>query len=174
MDHTVLTDAEQDLWTTYLNDHATGATGALKRLEMMAEEYTDLPHHDDLQTLTGQITQERERVLELISQLGAERSGLKTALAAAGEKVGRLKPNQHLGSRSPLSPLLEVELLRSGVVGKLSLWETLTLHADRLGLDRAEFEELAARAARQAETLGTIHATWAASAFPAEAADQSD
>ena len=62
MDHTVLTDAEQDLWTTYLNDHATGATGALERLEMMAEEYTDLPHHDDLQTLTGQITQERERV----------------------------------------------------------------------------------------------------------------
>ncbi|OLT37017.1 hypothetical protein BJF82_10220 [Kytococcus sp. CUA-901] len=59
-------------------------------------------------------------------------------------------------------------------MGKLSLWETLTLHADRLGLDRAEFEELAATATRQAETLGTIHATWAASAFPAEAADQSD
>ncbi|WP_374928292.1 hypothetical protein [Kytococcus sedentarius] len=168
MNRTELTDAEMDLWTTYLNDHATGATGALERLENMVEEYGDLPHHDDLQTLASQITDERERLLEIIKTLGAGRSGLKMAAAAVGEKVGRLKPNQHLTSRSPLSPLLEVELLRSGVLGKLSLWQTLTLHADRLGLDRSEFEELAAAAERQLETLATIHRTWAGQAFTAE------
>lgn len=168
MTHTELPDAELDLWTTYLNDHATGATGALQRLETMAEQYTDLPHHDDLQTLVTEITAERERLLALIEELGADRSGVKMALAAVGEKVGRLKPNQHLTQRSPLSPLLEVELLRSGVLGKLSLWQTLTLHAERLGLDVAEFQQKADDAQRQLGTLETIHATWARQAFTSE------
>lgn len=162
-----LTDDQRDLWGTYLADHASGARGALDRLRRMVQEYADLPHHADLVQLEEQITQERERVLEVAEHLGVQPSGLKSAVAAVGERVGRLKPNDRLTSRSPLAPLLEVELLRGGVHGKLCLWQTLVAHADELGLDAAEFAGRVDDARTQLGTLEDIHHTWRLTAFEA-------
>jgi hypothetical protein len=36
-----------------------------------------------------------------------------------------MKPNEHLTSYSPLSRVQELEMLRSGVQGKLALWDAL-------------------------------------------------
>jgi hypothetical protein len=66
-----------------------------------------------------------------------------------GEKLGRLKPNAQLRGYSPLSPLVELEGLLMGIHGKLAMWRALAEVAQDLGLDRARFEALSARAERQ-------------------------
>ena len=66
-----------------------------------------------------------------------------------GEKLGRLKPNAQLRGYSPLSPLVELEGLLMGIHGKLAMWRALAEVTQDLGLDRARFEALSARAERQ-------------------------
>ena len=71
-----------------------------------------------------------------------------------GERAGRLKLNGHLLSRSPLSSLEELELLRLAVEGKAAGRRTLRTLADSDGrLDAARLDELIARARRQADLL---------------------
>ena len=60
-----------------------------------------------------------------MDSFGVGKSTLKTAGAAIGEKLGRLKPNEQLSGYSPLSRVLELEMLRSGVEGKHALWNSL-------------------------------------------------
>jgi len=54
--------------------------------------------------------------------------------------------------------LLEVELMRSAVVGKRGCWQTLADTAEDLGLDAAVFHELSARSLHQHEMLDEVHA----------------
>ena len=89
--------------------------------------------------------------------------------AAVGERVGRLKPNGALSRRSPLSNLVELEAMKLGVTGKLSLWRALkeiSPRDSRIGdeeldnlIDRAQtqiesYESLRRDAAREAFILG--------------------
>jgi hypothetical protein len=71
-----------------------------------------------------------------------------TVLAGwTAEKLGRLKPNGYLASRSPLSLLIEFEGLRLWVEGKIACWAVvreLAAHDTRLGV--AELNKLLARA----------------------------
>ena len=72
----------------------------------------------------------------------------------AAEKVGRLKFNGQLTSRSPLSDFIELEGLRLGVEGKLALWRILVaVTAAEPRLDRSRLDDLVARAERQISTL---------------------
>jgi hypothetical protein len=71
-----------------------------------------------------------------------------------GEKAARLKPNGYVSGRSPLSSLVELEMLRLGVEGKAAGWRTLRSLAGRDSrLDSARLDELIARARGQAEAL---------------------
>jgi hypothetical protein len=94
---------------------------------------------------------------------GADRA--KNVAFWAAEKAGRLKLNGQLTGYSPLSRLVELEGLITGVNGKLSLWRSLLdvaprerrLDADRLGhlVERGQeqlglLEGLRERAAREA------------------------
>ena len=78
------------------------------------------------------------------------KSTLKTAGAKVAEKIGRLKPNDQLTGYSPLSRVLELEGLRSGVQGKLGLWDSLAQiaphdDAPRRGGDRRRCRRKAER-----------------------------
>lgn len=150
-------DVDSELLQTYLDDHLTGATAMLQRLNRMVESYRDLPVHDDLVQLRDDIRSERRRLRKVIASLGLRRSLPKEALARAGEVAGRLKLNGRWTSRSPLSPLLELELLQSGVSGKSGLWRVLTTHASALGLDPAEFRALEKQAADQVDVIIRCH-----------------
>ncbi len=69
-------------------------------------------------------------------------------------REGRLKLNGYLLTRSPLSSLEELELLRLGVEGKAAGWRTLRTLADRdRRLDSARLDELISAARRQAGLL---------------------
>ena len=78
----------------------------------------------------------------------------KTSAAWIGEKAGRLKLNGALLTRSPLSSLEELELLRLAVEGKAAGWRTLREIAESdQHLNAAQLDELIARAGHQGHLL---------------------
>ena len=87
--------------------------------------------------------------------VGADR--VKLVLGWAAEKVGRLKLNGRWLSYSPLSRLMELEVLLLGVTGKLALWRALLqLTPDEPRLDRGELERLIERAAGQLQEVEAL------------------
>jgi hypothetical protein len=92
----------------------------------------------------------------------------KVYAAWIGEKAGRLKFNGHLTSRSPLSSLEELEMLRLGVEGKAAGWRTLRVLADQdPRLDSGQLDELIARAQRQSGLLEELRVRAAADVIAA-------
>jgi hypothetical protein len=164
------TRIDREQLRTYLNDHLSGATGVLHRLERMADSYPDLPVHPDIVRLRDDVRTERRRLRAVIRSLGLGLNLPKQALARVGELAGRLKLNGRVLPRSPLSPLLELELLQSGVSAKSGLWRVLAAHAPSLGLDPQEFRRLEEQAEAQVEAIVRAHRTMLVDAFRPEEA----
>ncbi|WP_421741512.1 hypothetical protein [Cellulomonas sp.] len=146
-------DIDRRLLRIYLSDHVAGATGAIARSRRMSRAYDGTPLGRPIGGFAAELESEREVLLELADSLGMRLSRWKSVGAAAGERVGRLKPNGRLASASPLSALLELELLRGGVNAKRGLWDSLASWSGALGLERAPFEELDRRGLAQIELL---------------------
>ena len=118
------------------------------------------PTDGTLRRLAVEISMDRETLLEFMAALGVPVRAYKLWAAWAGEKAERLKPNGRLISRSPLSSLEELEILRLGVEGKAAGWRTLRVLADRdARLDPARLDDLIARARRQADQLEELRVT---------------
>jgi hypothetical protein len=100
------------------------------------------------------IAEDVETFKTIMRQLGTPPNPVKTALAAGAERLGRLKLNGRLGSYSPLSRFLELEILTMGIDGKKQLWMTMR---DLAGLAErlpdVDFDHLIERAARQRAEL---------------------
>src|SRR6202020_1434544 len=142
-----------DLLGIYLNDHLAGAIiGAeLARRAAPSAQGTDA---GPLQRLAGEVTQDRVTLLRMMSALGIPVRSYKACAAWLGEKAGRLKLNGRLLTRSPLSNLVELEMLRLGVEGKAAGWRTLRAAAEiDSRLDARQLDELIARARSQADLL---------------------
>ena len=67
----------------------------------------------------------------------------RQAAAWLAEHAGRLKLNGRIVRRSPMTMVLEAELMRAAILGKLGGWQTLEELAPELGLDPATFAALA-------------------------------
>lgn len=148
----------RDLMGLYLSDHLTGATAGTNRIERMAADFVDTPVYAELAGLAEGIRANREFLRNLIEDLGFARRPHRQAAAWAVERVGRLKFNGRVLERSPMTMLLEAELMRSGVQGQVGLWETLQEHAGELGLDPEVFSRLIKDTHGMLETLEQIHA----------------
>ncbi|MGH3125335.1 MAG: hypothetical protein ACRDND_30505, partial [Streptosporangiaceae bacterium] len=108
----------------------------------------------ELRQLAEEVAEDRDALLRMMGALGIPVRGYKVWAAWAGEKAGRLKPNGRLTTRSPLSNLVELELMRLGVEGKAAGWRTLRTLADRDSrLDAGQLDELISCARRQADFL---------------------
>lgn len=141
----------------YLNDHLAGATGGVELCRRAARAHRDDPAGPDLSRLAREIAEDRRALIELIRRLRLPVQRHRMALGWMAEKAGRLKTNGRLVRRSPLSDLLELEGLRIGVQGKLSLWQVLRGVADRHpGLGRGGLDRLADRARAQARLLDDL------------------
>ena len=153
----------------YLNDHLAGATagtGLAHRMAVAAQQPTT---GGTLRRLAVEISADREALLEFMAALGVPVRAYKLWAAWAGEKAERLKPNGRLLSRSPLSSLEELEILRLGVEGKAAGWRTLRVLADRDSrLDPARLDDLIARARRQADQIEELRDTAADPVIPAD------
>ncbi len=144
----------QRLLAIYLNDHLLGASGGVDLAERAAGSARGTPAGPVLQRLAVQVAEDRRSLLVVMRRLGVRVRPYKVALGWTLEKLGRVKTNGRLVSRSPLSDLVELEGLRLGVQGKEAGWLSLAAVADRYdALDRAELERLAERARGQAEEL---------------------
>ena len=146
---------------TYLQDHRAGAEMGSDLAHRIADENLGTPYEDFLVGLAQEIDQDVAVLEDIMSRYGVSKSMVKTAGAKVGEKIARLKPNEQLSGYSPLSRVLELEGLRSGVGGKLALWDSLSQiapHDDRLDEDEDEVAALVARAERQLAGLREHHA----------------
>ena len=151
---------------TYLQDHRAGAEMGSDLARRLAEENAGTPYEDFLLGLAQEIEQDVEVLEDIMGRFGVSKSVVKTASAKVGEKLARLKPNAELTAYSPLSRVLELEGLRSGVSGKLALWDSLSQiapHDDRL--DEDEIAGLVAKAESQLAGLREHHAMAAREAF---------
>jgi hypothetical protein len=119
-----------------------------------------------LAALAGEIENDRKSLQSIMGalQIGSDRAKLVVAWAA--EKVGRLKLNGRLLSYSPLSRLMELDVLMLGVTGKLELWRALDqLAVEDSRLDRADLGRLMERALGQLQEIETLREHAVADAF---------
>jgi len=90
----------------------------------------------------------------IMSTVDVTPSTAKDALAAVGERVGRLKGNSRVFERSTLSDVVELETLVAGIRAKEALWQSLTLAtAGEPRLDVVDLERLIDRARKQGEIV---------------------
>jgi hypothetical protein len=100
------------------------------------------------------IAEDVETFEDMMRRLGLPRNRLKSALAVAAERAGRLKLNGAIRSYTPLSRFSELEFLIMGIEGKKQLWSTLRdLAALSARLPDIDFAALTARAETQRATL---------------------
>lgn len=150
------------LLSVYMNDHLAGATGGVHRVQRMSEVYAGTSLGEPLAQLADELVEERAWLRAQIERLGLGVSRYKVLGAAVGEHVARLKPNGRVGRRSPLSALLELELLRSALRGKESGWQTLKVYAtgtepgSQVQIDVGRLDAWIAQAERQYDTVDDL------------------
>jgi hypothetical protein len=141
---------DRKLLGTYLNDHLAGSTVGLELAKRARGSNQGSDYGEVLERVAREIEEDRDALLKLMDALEIKRDRPKVLAAWTGEKLGRLKPNGRLLSYSPLSRLIELEMLALGITGKLSLWEALSeVAAEDSRLDPAELSRLSERAERQ-------------------------
>ena len=151
----------------YLQDHFAGATAGLELAKRTAKSNQgDAEFGGPLQRIAREIEEDREALRRTMARLEVEPDRIKTTLFWAGEKAGRLKPNGQVRGYAPLSRMVEIEGLISGVGGKLSLWRVLhDLAPGEPRLDAAQLTELADRAEDQLSRLYDLRGNAARIAF---------
>jgi hypothetical protein len=99
------------LLEVYLNDHLVGATAGLElfrrsaQAQARADTQRDPEHGGPLAGLARQVEQDRDSLIQIMTDLGVSTDRPKVAMGWPAEKAGCLKPNGRLFSRSPLSDL---------------------------------------------------------------------
>jgi hypothetical protein len=131
----------------YLNDHLAGSEAGVETARRTRGSNEGTEFGAPLARIAGEIEEDKATLESVMDELGISRSRLKPALGWIGEKLGRLKPNGQLRGYSPLSRVVELELLLLGISGKHRLW---TLLAELLDDETAaDLPALAARAEDQ-------------------------
>ena len=138
----------------YLNDHLAGSTVGVELARRSLNENRGTELGDFLRELLTEIVEDRGTLLQLMERLDVASSRPKTAAAWTAEKLGRLKLNGQLGGYSPLSRLLELEGLASGIESKRCLWLALARIRERdHRLREVDLDGFAERARSQRERL---------------------
>jgi hypothetical protein len=142
------------LLSIYLNDHLAGSVVGVALARRVLKENEGSELGEFLRVLLAEIVEDRATLLRLMDRLGVSRSKSKMTAAWTAEKLGRLKLNGQLTGYSPLSRLVEVEALTTGINGKRALWLALGQISDRdERLRELDFDALAERASSQVERL---------------------
>jgi hypothetical protein len=148
----------------YLNDHLAGATAGVELARRLAKSQHGSENGETLSELADAIARDRNELLDIMADLDVPIRRYKVITAWIAEKGGRLKLNGRLLNRSPLSTLVELEVLRLGVEGKAAMWRTLRAVAASLGEPQTtRLDRLTANARRQSDTLENLRMRSAAS-----------
>jgi hypothetical protein len=151
---------------TYVQDHYAGSTGGLELAKSAANANAGTEFGAPLTRLATEIAEDRDALKRIMGRLEVSPAPIKAALAWGAEKARRLKPNGQLRGYSPLSRVVEIEALITGVSGKLSGWRALTAVAPTdARLDAAQLADLEARAEDQLSRLHDLRDRGAVIAF---------
>jgi hypothetical protein len=141
----------------YLNDHLAGSTSGLRLARRLAATKRHSALGGTLAPLADEIARDREALRALMRALDVPERRYKIVAGTLAEAAGRFKPNGRLRRRSPLSNVIELEMLRIGVEGKAAVWTTLGALSGRYpGLDGTELSLLKHRARQQADLLDDL------------------
>lgn len=138
--------------TTYLQDHHAGASAGIDAFQRVADSHGDPAVRQAISHMVTEIKRDEESLRSIMDAFGAKTSPLKDIPARIAEKAARLKPNERISKRSPLSDVVELEALVLAVHGKSLGWQAL-LELDDPGLDRSELGRLLDRAHQQRDEL---------------------
>jgi hypothetical protein len=116
---------ERRLLAIYLNDHLAGATGGVELARRARSSNRGTKLGDALEGICAEIEADRATLERVMDRLEVKRNRPKVVGAWAAEKLGRLKLNGRLTGYSPLSRLVELEMLHLGITGKIQLWQAL-------------------------------------------------
>jgi hypothetical protein len=145
---------DRKLLAIYLNDHLAGSTVGTELVRRAAGSNRGNAFGRFLEDLRREIEHDREALEGLMERLGVGRDRVKVATAWVAEKGGRLKLNGSLVGYSPLSRMVELEGLTTGVQGKLSLWQVLQeASGEDPELARFDYARFIERAEQQLEGL---------------------
>jgi len=152
----------------YLNDHLAGSVVGSNLARRLATNESASESSEILRRLADEIAADREDLADMMKALDVPIRRYKTWAARMAERVGRLKLNGRLLTRSPLSRVEELEAMRLGVEGKAAGWRTLRSLADTDSrLDAARLDELKARARKQIDDLERLRVQAAVEVFGA-------
>ena len=144
----------------YLRDHDAAASAGADLFARMARSQSARSWGHALAEVAEDVAQDVATLRGLLRATGVRPAVLTGLALRAGERVGRLKPNGHLVTRSPLSDLVEVEAGLDAVSAKAAGWRALQAVRDvDLPVD---LDALVARADDQVERLRAVHVMVAA------------
>lgn len=137
---------------TYLKDHLAGAAMGIEIVEACRSHNPDTPLAEFLSGLLAELGEDRQVVEDLVSSFGEKPSFAKITSAWLAEKGMRFKTEA--GGYDALGRLDELEILLTGVRGKLALWTTLDeIRSGDERLWALDFRALQERAKRQMEEV---------------------
>lgn len=154
------------LLAIYLNDHLAAATlGVELARRLRSSNRGDAEFGDPLARICAEVEEDQSTLIRLMQRLNVDRSPVKPALARIAERLGRLKLNGQLRGYSPLSRVVELEGLATGIGAKLQLWNALEQSYGE-SLDGFDFHTLAERADSQGQRVEDLHLAAAQRALP--------
>ncbi len=148
----------------YLRDHHAAGRAGVALVRRTAEAAAEIS--GALAGIADEIEDDFGSLEQVMAALGIAPSTAKDALAAVGQRVGRLKPNGQVFGRSPLCAVVELEALVAGIMAKEAMWEALVAVGERWPqLEGIDLDHLIERARRQRETVDAYRLNAARAAF---------
>lgn len=142
----------------YLQHHLAGSKTGVDLFTRVSKNHPDHKVRQTVEGLVPQIENERDFLMELMNKLDISYPVFQEGVAFIGEKLGRLKLNGEVVSRSPLSDLLEIEALTDAVYAKRQGWQVLKTYGEEDSrIDTDLIQELIFRANRQIDQLTALH-----------------
>jgi hypothetical protein len=147
-----------DLLPIYLNDHLAASTIGRDLANRAANSNQSTEFGAFLHDLAAQIDADRAQLEDVMARLDVGRDIAKVSVGWLAEKLGRLKLNGRLLEYSPLSRIVELEALISGVDAKRAMWRMLAAAAPQEPrIADIDFVQLIARADEQLAGLWEHH-----------------
>lgn len=148
---------DRDNLATYLNDHRAGAAAAVTVFGQLRSSPSGRGLEGVLTDLEAALQEDARALESFMERLGIPPSRPRRAAARVSGWVMQLKLIVDDPQGGPLRLLESLEMLATGVEGRLALWRALAAAAERAPeLRQADFGHLAGRAEEQRARIEAV------------------
>lgn len=140
----------------YVRRHLAAATGGLSLARRIAGRYAHTAAGPALADVATAIAQDRAALADIADSMGVRRPRVGQAASWTAEHLSRLAMDGPLVRSAPLTPVLELEALLTGITAKGAGWRNLRAASTELGLDEGRLTELARRADEQLAVVDAL------------------